>query len=141
MCLQRKMRYLTQRLYDGSAERNVRHKVSIHHIYVDAAGSGQLCLSDLLTESSKVSSKDRWSQLDCAFCNFRVILLWFQERRFHDVFEEYNRFKTLSAFPALPGADNIWLVRRQRQLPPVLPGRFIDLLSWSTQVLDASKML
>jgi hypothetical protein len=43
------VRYLTQRLYDRSAKRNVGHEVSIHHIYVDAAGSALFCLSDLFT--------------------------------------------------------------------------------------------
>src|SRR5262245_43184682 len=66
------MRYPTQRLDDRSAERNVGHEVPVHHIHVNAAGSGLLCLSYLFTQPSEVGSKYRRSQLNPVFYHFRV---------------------------------------------------------------------
>jgi hypothetical protein len=59
--------------------------MSIHHIYVNAAGSGLLCLSDLFTQPSEVGSEDRWSQLNPVFYRFRFIRFYFNERRFEEV--------------------------------------------------------
>src|SRR5262249_18876775 len=111
------MRYLTQRLYDRSAERNVGHEVSIHHIHVNAAGSGLLCLSDLFAQPSEVGSEDRWSQLNSVFYHFRVFPFHIHEWRLDDVVKPRKRSRI--------GVDNISSVQRQRQLPSTLPGRFM----------------
>src|SRR6516164_660619 len=111
------MRYPTQRLYDRSAERNVGHEVPVHHIHVNAAGSGLLCLSDLFTQPSEVGSEYRRSQLNPVFYHFRVFPFYFHECRFDDVVKPRKRSQT--------GVDNISSVQRQRQLPSTLPGRFI----------------
>src|SRR5262249_30497863 len=73
------MRYPTQRLYDRSAERNVGHEVPVHHIHVNAAGPGLLCLSDLFTQPSEVGSEYRRSQLNPLFYHFRVFPFYFHD--------------------------------------------------------------
>src|SRR5262245_47067326 len=73
------MRYPTQRLYDRSAERNVGHEVPVHHIHVNAAGSGLLCLSDLFTQPSEVGSEYRRSQLNPVFYHFRVFTFYIHD--------------------------------------------------------------
>src|SRR5262245_47030084 len=64
MHLQRQPRYRPQRLDDYGAEGNVRHKMTIHHIHVDAVGAAPLGLGHLLAQPSEVSSENRGGQFD-----------------------------------------------------------------------------
>src|SRR5258707_4362728 len=115
--LQWQTSHLPQGLDDWSAERNVGHEVSVHHIDMDAVGPGLLGLGHLLTQPGKISRENRRSQLHCAVCYVVGFLFFIHKPRSDVIVNPRKRSKT--------GADNISSVQRQRQLPSVLPGRVI----------------
>ena len=62
--VQRERRYPTHRPYDERAQRDVRHKMAIHYIYMDVITPSRLHLGDLLAKSREIGRKDGWCDLD-----------------------------------------------------------------------------
>jgi hypothetical protein len=65
-CLEGHFRHPPKRLDDGRAHRQVRHEVAIHHVDVDAVGSGLCRLRHLLTQAGEVGGENRGRQLHVA---------------------------------------------------------------------------
>ena len=63
--LQRQTRHPSQRVDDWRSHRKIGHKMSIHHVDVNAVRPGSLSLGDLIAKVSEIGGEDRRSELDC----------------------------------------------------------------------------
>src|SRR5262245_36119102 len=99
--LQVQARHGPQRLYDHRSHRNVGHEVPIHDIDVDPIGPGFFRFRYLLTQTGKVSGKDRWGK-------FYQTLVHFWLRTFRLSFTTEVESSASHVFTTPPSAfDNV----------------------------------
>ena len=63
--LKRQARHSSQRVDDRRSHRKIGHKMSVHHVHVDAVRSGTLSLCHLIAQMGEIGGEDRRSELHC----------------------------------------------------------------------------
>jgi len=64
VAIERQVRRFPQRLHHRRPNRQVGHKMAVHHVHVDHAPASALGGANLLAQTGKIGGKNRWKQFN-----------------------------------------------------------------------------